>query len=206
MGKTTRDEPLINMEHVEERIEVAREQARIGWLREQLARLRKRLPLRRRLVGGVAHGVMSAVAALVAYVPTEALNLREGFWSAITAIAVVQSEFRATRSTARDQFLGAATGGLIGLGALLAFGQGMGTYAAAVVLSLTACWVINVASAGRLAGITATIILIVPHQGTAQQMFGSRVLEVGWGVCVAIAVGWTATRLLRSREEASRER
>lgn len=175
----------------------ARDEARIGWLRAQLARLSKRLPLHRRLAGGAAHGVMSAAAALLAYVPTQALSLREGFWSAITAIAVVQTEFRATRTTARDQFTGAATGGLIGLGVLAAFGQDLLAYGLAVVLSLTACWIINVASAGRLAAITATIILLVPHRGTAQQMYGSRVIEVGWGVCVAIAVGWTAARLLK---------
>ncbi len=181
--------------------EATRDEVRIGWLRQQLARLRKRLPLRRRLVGGTAHGLMSASAALIAYVPTQALNLREGFWSAITAIAVVQTEFRATRTMARDQFLGAATGGLIGLAVLSTVGQDLVAYAMAVILSLTACWLLNVASAGRLAGITATIILLVPHVGTAQQMFGSRLFEVGWGVTVAIAVGWVATRMMRHPED-----
>jgi len=181
--------------------EATRDEVRIGWLRQQLARLRKRLPLRRRLVGGTAHGLMSASAALIAYVPTQALNLREGFWSAITAIAVVQTEFRATRTMARDQFLGAATGGLIGLAVLGSVGQDLVAYAVAVILSLTACWLLNVASAGRLAGITATIILLVPHHGTAQQMFGSRLLEVGWGVSVAVAVGWVATRMMQSADD-----
>jgi len=181
--------------------EATLDEVRIGWLRQQLARLRKRLPLRRRLVGGTAHGLMSASAALIAYVPTQALNLREGFWSAITAIAVVQTEFRATRTMARDQFLGAATGGLIGLAVLSTVGQDLVAYAMAVILSLTACWLLNVASAGRLAGITATIILLVPHVGTAQQMFGSRLFEVGWGVTVAIAVGWVATRMMRHPED-----
>jgi uncharacterized membrane protein YccC len=179
------------------------DEVRIGWLRQQLARLRKRLPLRRRLVGGTAHGLMSASAALIAYVPTQALNLREGFWSAITAIAVVQTEFRATRTMARDQFLGAATGGLIGLAVLSGVGQDLVAYAVAVILSLIACWLLNVASAGRLAGITATIILLVPHHGTAERMFGSRLLEVGWGVSVAVAVGWVATRMMRHAEDES---
>lgn len=181
--------------------EATRDEARIGWLRQQLTRLRKRLPLRRRFVGGAAHGLMSASAALIAYIPTQALNLREGFWSAITAIAVVQTEFRATRTMARDQFLGAATGGLIGLAVLGSVGQDLVAYALAVVLSLTACWLLNVASAGRLAGITATIILLVPHYGTAQRMFGSRLLEVGWGVTVAVAVGWVATRMMHGAED-----
>jgi len=181
--------------------DAAPEEARIGWLRQQISRLRKRLPLRRRFVGGAAHGLMSASAALIAYIPTQALSLREGFWSAITAIAVVQTEFRATRTMARDQFLGAATGGLIGLAVLGSVGQDLVAYALAVILSLTACWLLNVASAGRLAGITATIILLVPHYGTAQRMFGSRLLEVGWGVTVAVAVGWVSTRLMHGADD-----
>lgn len=175
-----------------------RDEARISRLGERIARLRKGLPLRRRLIDGLVHGLLSAGAAIIAYLPTQALNQREGFWSAITAIAVLQTEFRATRKVGRDQLLGAATGGLIGLGIWLGLGQHLAAYALAVILSLTACWLLNVASAARLAGITATIILLVPHDGTAQHIFGSRVMEVGWGVTVAIIVGWLATRLARS--------
>ena len=47
----------------------------------------------------------------------------------------------------------------------------------------------------RLAGVTATIILLVPHTGSANQMFVSLVLEVGWDVCVSVAIVWIAGRL-----------
>ncbi|WP_173390179.1 FUSC family protein [Methylorubrum extorquens] len=182
---------------VEETRRADRDTSRIRWLRDQVTRLRKRLPLRRRFSGGLAHGVMSAVAAIVAYLPTQVLGLREGFWAAITAVAVAQTEFGATRSTARDQFTGAAIGGLIGLAAYLTLGPSLPTYAATVVLAILACWLVNVASACRLAGITATIILLVPHLGPVERMAGSRVLEVGWGVCVAIGTVWLVTRLNR---------
>ena len=180
-----------------ERLRLDRDTGRIGWLRDQLLRLRKRLPLRRRFSRGLAHGLMSAAAAIIAYVPTQALGLREGFWSAITAVAVAQTEFGATRSTARDQFAGAAMGGGIGLGVYLSVGPSLATYALAVTLAILACWIVNVASACRLAGITATIILLVPHVGPVERMAGSRVLEVGWGVCVAIGIVWAVTRLSR---------
>lgn len=170
---------------------------RIRWLRGQVVRLSKRLPLRRRLSRGLAHGLMSAFAAVAAYVPTQLLGLREGFWAAITAVAVAQTEFGATRSTARDQFTGAAIGGGVGLTAYLGLGPSLWTYAAAVVLATLACWLVNVASACRLAGITATIILLVPHVGPVERMAGSRVVEVGWGVCVAIATVWLVTQLNR---------
>ncbi|KAB1070127.1 FUSC family protein [Methylobacterium planeticum] len=175
-----------------------RDTGRIGWLRDQLLRLRKRMPLRRRFSSGAAHGLMSAAAAIIAYVPTQALGLREGFWSAITAVAVAQTEFGATRSTARDQFAGAAIGGGIGLGVYLWVGPSLVTYAVTVMLAILACWLVNVASACRLAGITATIILLVPHVGPVERMAGSRVLEVGWGVSVAIGIVWIVTRFNRA--------
>lgn len=174
-----------------------RDTSRIRWLRDQVTRLHKRLPLRRRFAGGLAHGIMSSVAAIAAYLPTQLLGLQEGFWAAITAVAVAQTEFGATRSTARDQFTGAAIGGLIGLAAYLTLGPSVPTYALGVVLAILACWLLNVASACRLAGITATIILLVPHLGPVERMAGSRVLEVGWGVSVAIVTVWLVTRVNR---------
>jgi uncharacterized membrane protein YccC len=140
---------------------------------------------------------MSAIAAIIAYLPTQALGLNEGFWAAITALAVAQTEFGAARSVARDQFVGAALGGVIGLCIYLAAGPGLASYMAAVLLSILTCWLVNVASAARLAGITATIILLVPHLGTPQQMLLSRVFEVGWGICAAIGTVWAVTSINR---------
>jgi len=142
---------------------------------------------------------MSAAAALLAYLPTKPLGLQEGFWGSITAIAVVQSELSATRTSARDQFAGAAIGGSIAAGIVSLSGQSLAAYALAVVLSMAACWACNVSSAARLAGSTATIIALVPHHGAVQWMLLSRVAEVGWGVAVGITVVWLVNRFAGSR-------
>lgn len=138
----------------------------------------------------MSQGLISATAALLAYLPAKPLGLQEGFWGSITAIAVVQTELAATRNSARDQFAGAATGGIIGAGVLTWLGQSLPAYILAVVASMTVCWVLNINTAARLAGITATIIALVPHRTTVERMMLSRVAEVGWGVAVAIAVVW----------------
>jgi uncharacterized membrane protein YccC len=171
------------------------ERHRLLELGSALQALRKELPLLHRIAGGAHHGLISASAALAAYLPTRALGLQEGFWSAITAISVVQAEFNATQSTARDQFIGAAIGGTVSVCASLAFGERLPVYVAAIVLAMLSCWALNVASASRLAGSTATIILLVPHTGSPERIFAFRLTEVGWGVCVAIAVVWLAARL-----------
>lgn len=168
---------------------------RIRRLRTRVQDLAKSLPTERRLRDGVEHGIVATIAAILAYLPTQALGLQEGFWAAITAIAVTQMEIGATRTMARDQFVGAAIGGAIGVVVILVTGQHLASYALAVLLAILAAWLLNVATAARLAGITATIILLVPHRGTAEAMMLSRVFEVGWGVCVAISVVWLASRL-----------
>ncbi|HEY6516417.1 MAG TPA: FUSC family protein [Steroidobacteraceae bacterium] len=171
------------------------QRARLRDLNSTVTSLRSALPLVRRLAAGAHHGAISACAAVLAFMPAHAIGLKESFWSAITAISVAQTEFRATRTTARDQFIGAAVGGLTGLCTFFALGQTLIVYALAVVLAMLACWAVNVASASRLAGITATIILLVPHVGSPEGMFLSRIVEVGWGVCVAVAIVWLAGRL-----------
>lgn len=76
-----------------------------------------------------------------------------------------------------------------------------------MVLSLLACWLLNVPTAARLAGSTATIIMLVPHTGSAARMVLYRVAEVGWGVAVAISVvwvvNWTEQKISRARQAAS---
>jgi uncharacterized membrane protein YgaE (UPF0421/DUF939 family) len=159
----------------------------------QQAQNSKELPFRARLTGGAAQGLMSAVAAIIAYLPTEPLGLREGFWGSITAIAVVQAELSATRTSARDQFTGAAIGGLVSALIVTVAGQDLPAYVVSLVLSMLACWLLNVSTAARLAGSTATIIMLVPHTGSAGWMMLSRVAEVGWGVAVAITIVWVVT-------------
>jgi uncharacterized membrane protein YgaE (UPF0421/DUF939 family) len=156
----------------------------------RLARLGEYLSARGRVTGGLAQGLMSTTAALIAYLPTKPLGLQEGFWGSITAIAVVQAELAATQTSARDQFAGATIGGLISAIILSVAGPSLVAYGLAVTLSMFVCWVFNVASAARLAGSTATIILLVPHKGSVATMLFSRIAEVGWGVAVGIGVVW----------------
>ena len=158
------------------------------------AQTSKELPFRARLKGGTAQALMSAAAAVIAYLPTKPLGLHEGFWGSITAIAVVQAELSATQTSARDQFTGAAIGGLISALIVTVAGQDLPAYVVSLVLSMIACWLLNVSTAARLAGSTVTIIMLVPHIGTGGlKMMLSRLAEVGWGVAVAITIVWLVT-------------
>ncbi len=146
---------------------------------------------------GLRQGLIAVVAAFAAYLPTHFVGLQQGFWSAITAIAVAQMEFRDSTSVARRQCIGAAIGGSVGLALGLAFGDQLQVYAAAIVLSVLLSRLLNVADAGQLAGITSTIILLVPHAGSIQDMLLSRLSEVAWGAAMGILVAWLENQVIR---------
>ncbi len=150
-----------------------------------------------RFLMGLRQSAVSVVAAFFAYVPAHLIGLQQAFWSAITAISVAQMEFHATRSIAQKQATGAAIGGAVGLCMISGFGDGLWVYAAAVMLAVLVCWLLNVGDASQLGGITATIIMLVPHTGSAQVILVSRLSEVGWGVCVGVAVAWAVDRIVR---------
>jgi uncharacterized membrane protein YgaE (UPF0421/DUF939 family) len=152
-------------------------------------------PARHRAIGGAAQGLMSAAAALIAYIPTKPLGLQEGFWGSITAIAVVQGGLSATQTSARDQVIGAAIGGTYGAILVATIGQSLPGYALAVVLCMSTCWLFNVASAARLGGSTVTIIALVPHHSTAAWMMLSRFGEVAWGVLVGLGTVWVVNKV-----------
>jgi uncharacterized membrane protein YgaE (UPF0421/DUF939 family) len=144
---------------------------------------------------GLGQAMLSVVSAFAAYRIALGLGLQDAFWAAITAIGVTQARLHDALNFGRRQFIGAVVGGAVGLGFALAFGDALWVYAAAVVVSITACAAINRGDSGQLAGITATIILLVPHTGSPETIAIARLSEVALGAATATIVVWIARRL-----------
>jgi uncharacterized membrane protein YccC len=170
---------------------------RLGLLAAEFERLRKNLPGRQRLLLGFAQAVRVAAAASLGYFGALAAGLQPGFWSAITAISVTQSSFAEVRNSSRDQFIGAMFGGLIGLGAALLGHDHYWAYVAAVMLGTMLCWACNLSATGRISGITTTIIMLVPHQGSFLQFALLRLGEVTLGAVAALLVTLVYDALMR---------
>ncbi|HZZ12698.1 MAG TPA: FUSC family protein [Paraburkholderia sp.] len=155
----------------------------------------KSLPLRERLVEGAVMAVQAVSGASLAFVIGRWLHTEQAFWAAITAIAVSQHSYIDTRNQSRDQFLGAMIGGLCGLaGATLGAGY-LAAYAATVAVAILVCWAVNVGSAARLGGITATIMLLVPGMGPLWDKALLRLGEVTLGTICALLVAWLMSRI-----------
>lgn len=161
---------------------------RLDLLAGDLLRLRQALPPRDRLIVGLTHALRAVLAASLGYFAASLLGLEQGFWAAITAISVSQSSYAEVRSSSRDQFVGAMIGGLIGMGAAMLGQDHYLAYVLAVIVGMLLCSVFNLGAAGRISGITTTIIMLVPHSGAFWQFALFRLGEVTLGAAAAMLV------------------
>jgi uncharacterized membrane protein YgaE (UPF0421/DUF939 family) len=176
-------------------------------VRDNLRRLRdveqgleafyRRLPWTQRTLKGLWQALLALVAASAAYGLGLLLHSQQAFWAVLTAIAVTQQSYLDTRTSSRDQIVGAVVGSVIGMGTALLWGEHYGAYAVAIVAAITTSWMLGVGSAGRLSGTTTTIVMLVPHTGPFWVIALTRIGEVALGIACALVVVGVAERLQR---------
>jgi uncharacterized membrane protein YgaE (UPF0421/DUF939 family) len=140
---------------------------------------------------------MTAGAAWASYGTSSAVGLHEGYWAAISAIVVMQSDLSATENAGRDRFLGTAIGAVIGWSCASLWHHETWIYMLAVALTILLCGLLNMGSAGRLGAVALTVIVLFPRPEPIWQIALSRFLEVCWGIAIAIAVHLCSRHLQR---------
>ena len=138
---------------------------------------------RRRLL---IHAAKTAVAAGLCWWLARLFGLTDGYWSAISAIIVLQSNFGATISASRDRFLGTLIGALLGF-AFTQFGVLPWNFIAAVLAAVIICGLLGLRSSSRLAGVTISIVMLV-QTGSHWTVALHRVIEVLLGIAVALGI------------------
>src|ERR1039458_8840755 len=139
---------------------------------------------RRRLL---IHAAKTALAAALCWWLALRFGLHDGYWGAISAIIVLQSNFGATISASRDRIFGTLIGALFGF-AFSLFGVLPWNYILAVLTAVIVCGLLGLRSSSRLAGVTITIIMLVQKAGSRWGLALDRVGEVVLGIVVALAV------------------
>ena len=129
----------------------------------------------------------TALAATLCWWIALRFGLRDGYWGAISAIIVLQSNFGATITASRDRILGTLIGAAFGFTFSL-FGTLPWNYILAVLLAVVLCGLLNLRNSSRLAGVTITIIMLVQNTGSHWLLALHRVGEVLLGIVVAILV------------------
>jgi uncharacterized membrane protein YgaE (UPF0421/DUF939 family) len=150
--------------------------------------------LRDSLRTGAGSGFKTAVAAWLSYVSAQAVGLHEGYWAAISAVVVLQSDLPSTRISGRDRFVGTAIGGVIGWAGASLWHEHPSIYAVSVGLAVLVCALFRVGTAGRLAAVTVSIIILIPHPPPLWKIALLRFSEVSWGIVVALFVAYLGAR------------
>jgi uncharacterized membrane protein YgaE (UPF0421/DUF939 family) len=133
----------------------------------------------------------------VSYVTAGAVGLHEGYWAAISAVVVLQSDLQGTQTSARDRFIGTGVGALIGyLCALLWQGHAW-VYALAVGVTVFLCTLGKLGNAGRLAAVAVSVIVLIPRDEAIWRIALLRFLEVSWGILIALAVAAVGAGIVR---------
>jgi uncharacterized membrane protein YccC len=140
------------------------------------------------------HGLKTALAAGICLWLVRLFALKQGYWACVSTIVVMQSETGATMSASRDRVVGTAIGVLVGCGTAYLWHGHLAVYAVAVLICMALLDLTGLKSAGRLAGVAATIVLLVPSTASHQEVAWDRFLEVSLGILVALAVSQAVWR------------
>ncbi len=163
------------------------------WSQQELAvKLRVERPQREGLLSWehrrlFIHAAKTAMAAALCWWLALHFGLHDGYWGAISAIIVLQSNFGSTISASRDRVLGTLIGALFGFSFSL-FGVLPWNYILAVLAAVVVCGLLGLRSSSRLAGVTITIVMLVQKTGSHWTVALDRVTEVFLGIAVALAV------------------
>jgi uncharacterized membrane protein YccC len=138
---------------------------------------------RRRLL---IHAAKTALAAALCWWLALRFGLHDGYWGAISAIIVLQSNFGATITASRDRILGTLIGAILGFTFSL-FWSLPWNFILAVFVAIVVCGLLGFRSSSRLAGVTIAIVMLVQSSSHKTLAF-DRVLQVLLGIVVALGV------------------
>lgn len=133
------------------------------------------------------HAAKTALAATFCWWLARRFGLHDGYWAAISAIIVLQSNFGATITASRDRILGTLIGAIFGF-AFSLFGMLPWNYLLAVLFAVILCGLLGLRNSSRLAGVTISIVMLVQSTGSHRTVALHRVGEVFLGIFIAVAV------------------
>jgi uncharacterized membrane protein YgaE (UPF0421/DUF939 family) len=133
----------------------------------------------------------TAVAGVISLYISKLFHLPEGYWAAISALIVMQSNVGATLNASRTRLAGTAVGALVGGLFFALWGDSMLAFALAVAIAFFVCDVLHLAASQRLATVTVAIIMLIGRASSAWIVALHRFIEVALGILIALAVSLT---------------
>ena len=136
----------------------------------------------------VMHSARTAIAAVVStLLARSVLRLPEFYWAPVSTVVILLSGANPMK-LAWQRFAGTALGAV--MGALIAtyFTHTLAVYAVGIFISGIVSSLLRIGAAFRFAGITLTIVLLVPYTHPTWIVAFHRFVEVSLGIAVALLV------------------
>lgn len=129
----------------------------------------------------------AAVAAVLATLYYQALNLPEGYWAVISAVIVMEAGVQDSLRLSWFRFAGTAIGAIMGLIWTLLLGANSWAVGIAILVTILLCNLLKLPESYRLAGVTAAIVILAG--GTNPSEFAlQRFTDVSVGILIALLV------------------
>jgi uncharacterized membrane protein YccC len=135
--------------------------------------------------------IKTAIAGVAAMYLTRLFHLPQGYWAAISALIVMQSNVGATLSASRTRLAGTAVGAVVGGAFMALLGDSMLDFALAVAVAFFLCFVLRLPDSQRLAIVTVAIIMLIAQSASAWVVALHRFVEVSIGILIALVVSLT---------------
>lgn len=135
----------------------------------------------------------TALAAVGSLLAARLFRLPEAYWAPITTLVITQSSLGAAFSVSWRRFVGTAFGALISAFVTTYFPSNVYLFSASLLILGLLCALARVdRSAYRFAGVTLTIVLLIPRTQPPWQVAFNRFAEVSIGIGVALlfAIVW----------------
>src|SRR5580704_9156100 len=135
--------------------------------------------------------IKTAVAGLASMYVARLFHLPEGYWAAISALIVMQSNVGATLSASRTRLAGTAVGAVVGGAFVALWGDTIPGFALAVAVAFFLCFVLRLPDSQRLATVTVAIIMLIGRPVSPWTVALHRFIEVSLGILIALVISLT---------------
>jgi uncharacterized membrane protein YgaE (UPF0421/DUF939 family) len=132
--------------------------------------------------------VKTGLAAVLSFLLANLLGLSYPYWAAISAIVVLGWDSTLTFASCRDRIIGTAIGAFMGWVTFYLWHGHYVFYGVSVALCIFVCSGLQFEKAGRLAGATLSLIVLVQTDRSPGSVAIDRFLETGIGVVMALAM------------------
>jgi uncharacterized membrane protein YccC len=135
--------------------------------------------------------IKTAIAGVAALYVTRLFHLPQGYWAAISALIVMQSNVGATLSASRTRLAGTAVGAVVGGAFTALLGDNLLDFALAVAVAFFLCYVLRLQDSQRLSTVTVAIIMLIGRSASAWVISLHRFTEVSIGILIALVISLT---------------